>query len=165
MFVAINSYALATHDGPYADWPLTTRLLCDGSPTGAGVPGYVIEGQYRWREFVLLLTTWDCPFEESCELLLLDAEHRVVARTSLGAPYASVRLHAHWPIDAMSLRLHCEVRDCYTLSIVPPARWWPGGHRLRLTHHATAPRDAQTSASIRALQARLAELEDRPEHE
>jgi len=163
MFVAIDSYALTAHEGPYADWPLTTPLLCDGRPTDARVPGYVIEGQYRWREFVLLLTSWDCPFEESCDMLLLDAAHRIVAHASLGAPYASLLLHAHWPIDASSLRLHFHQRDCYTLTVTPPSWWWPGGHRLRLRHHWIAPRDARTLASISELAAQLSQLEAPPD--
>ncbi|MCC7053216.1 MAG: hypothetical protein IT355_08090 [Gemmatimonadaceae bacterium] len=155
MLTPITRYTLATHDGPYADWPLETPLLCDGVPTGCRVPGFVIEGQYRWGDHVLLINSWDCPFEESYDFLLLDTAHRVVARTSLGAPYATYLLHAHWPVDANSVRLHFQERFCCTIVIDAPSGWLRRRHRVRLVRHLTAPSDERTQASIRALQASL----------
>lgn len=158
MFVSIDSFTLAQHDGPYERWPLTTPLLLDGVPTGQRVPGFVIEGQYRWHEFVLLINSWDCPFEESYDFLLLDAGHRVVARASLGVPYDTFLLHAHWPIDDTSLRLHFHERDCYTLSVQPPSGWLRRRHHLRLTHHLVTPSDTRTAESIRELRQTLDQL-------
>ncbi len=155
MLETITTFALATHEGEYADWPLTTALLREGVPTGQYVPGYVIEGQYRWGEHVLLINSWDCPFEESYDFLLLDATCRIIAQQQLGVPYGTYLLHAHWPLTNESLRLHFYEADCFTLSIVPPSGWWHRRHRLRLTHHRLTPGDERTQASIRTLQERL----------
>lgn len=160
MFVPLVDYSLATYDGAYADRPLTTPLLLKGVAAGSSVPGYVIEGQYRWHEYLLLITSWDCPFEESYDFLLLDAAHQIVARTSLGAPYGSYLLHAHWPIDDRSLRLHFYRADCYTLMVQRPAGWWRRRPRLRLVRHRRTPRDERTQASVDALRAQLAAIDE-----
>ena len=158
-FTAISCFSLASHDGPYSAWPLTTPLLCDGVPTGRRVPGFVIEGQYRWGDLVLLINSWDCPFEESYDFLLLNAEHTIIAHKSLGVPYGSYLLHAHWPHDERSLRLHFHEKQCFTLTVLPPSGWFRRRHRLRLSAHLITPIDDRTQASIRDLAATLAQIE------
>ena len=157
-FTTISCFSLASHDGPYSAWPLTTPLLCDGVPTGRRVPGFVIEGQYRWGDLVLLINSWDCPFEESYDFLLLNAQHEIIARTSLGVPYGSYLLHAHWPVDATSLRLHFYLKQCFTLTVLSPSGWFHRRHRLRLKEHLITPSDERTQASVSELAATLAQI-------
>jgi len=155
MLIPITAYTLAEHDGPYASWPLTTPLLCDGVPTGQRVPGFVIEGQYRWNDYVLLINSWDCPFEESYDFLLLNDRHEIVARTSLGGPYITYLLHTHWPESANSVRLLFSGDSIMTLHITPRTRWWHRKLRLTLERHLITPTDARTREAIRELQDRL----------
>ena len=76
-------YTLQQHDGPYAAWPLTSALRLDGQDTGQRVPGFVIDAQYDTPLGALLITSWDCLFEEANDFLLLGSTHRVVARKQL----------------------------------------------------------------------------------
>ncbi|MCA8920292.1 MAG: hypothetical protein KDD82_00705 [Planctomycetes bacterium] len=95
VIVPIEDFSLAQHAGDYRDWPRTTPLLRGGAPTGVEVPGYCLLRQYAVGERTLLITDWDCPYEEATEVLLLDAQLRVVARKQFGVPYASF-----WLTDA-----------------------------------------------------------------
>ena len=155
MFTALSTFSLATHDGPYEQWPLTTPLMKDGVDCASRVPGYVIEGQYQWQDYVLLINSWDCPFEESYDFVLLGAQHRIVAKTSLGVPYGSFLLHAHWPLHDVALRLHFYDNLFYTLTIKPPSGFFRRAHSLKLSRDLLAPTDEQSLRSIAALEASL----------
>jgi hypothetical protein len=114
---SISSLSLEQHEGPYEQWPSLTRLFLDGRDTQQKVPGYLIEGQYRCDAGYLLILSQDCPFEESCDGLLLDEQFNTLARTGLGAPYCSFLLNTHWPLSATSLRLHFYGDHFYDLHI------------------------------------------------
>jgi hypothetical protein len=164
MLQPITMFSLVAHDGPYTDWPLRTPLLADGVPTGITVPGYEVEGQYRCDDGYLLINNWDCPFEESYDFVLLSDDLRTLSRASLGVPYGSFLLHAHWPTDAHSVRLHFYTNIFYTLSIRPPGRL-RRRPQLKLVHHLVAPNDDRSLASVAELAARLAEIRDTVERD
>jgi hypothetical protein len=134
-------------------------LLADGAPTGVTVPGYEIEGQYRCDDGYLLINNWDCPFEESYDFVLLSDDLSTLSRVSLGVPYGSYLLHAHWPIDERSVRLHFHSNIFCTLSIRPPGRIRRRPH-LTLVRHLVAPNDERSLASVTELEARLAEIRE-----
>jgi hypothetical protein len=158
MFTPLTRYALATHEGEYRDWPLTTPLLIDGVESAYRVPGFVIEAQYQWGDHVLLITSWDCLFEEAYEFLLLDHTHRIVSHKHFGAPYTTYLLDAHWPIDDVSIRLHFQRRLFVTLTIRPPLWLFRRAHTLRVTRHLVTPDDERSQASIRRLEETLASI-------
>lgn len=121
----ITNYRLAEPTGDYARWPQCTMLLdADGRATGLAVPGYALLHQYRVSVETLLITDWDCPYEEATEVLLLDAQHRLLARRSFGAPYASWSLQKAEVMDARRLRLdfHGGPRVC--ISVREAATVW-----------------------------------------
>mgnify|MGYP001403052661 FL=1 len=151
----IASFSLARHEGPYEQWPPKTPLLFEGQPTGREIPGYVLEAQYRCSAGYLLITSQDCPFEESNDFLLLARDLHVLARTRLCAPYRSFLLHAHWPVAENALRLHYGIRDFYTLTVESRRRRPFRRHRLWLVQDEAPERDPRSAESIRALEARL----------
>jgi hypothetical protein len=104
----IDIFSLEKHDGPYESWPLTSELRRRGEPTGARVPGYVIEAQYRCGDRYLLATSWDCPFEEMQTFVLLSSELKVLARRDYGAAYATVWMTGHVPIGPDTVVFHCN---------------------------------------------------------
>ncbi len=159
----IDSFTLARHSGPYEEWPALTKLLRDGAPTGGEIPGYVIEAQYRCEYGLLLITSYDCMFEESNDFLLLDDEYRILARRSLMVPYGSFLLNAHWPVSAHSLRLHYYTRLFYVLTIKPPGGLFRRAYSLQLDCDHDADRDQRSAASVAELEARVAAIAaDRP---
>lgn len=108
----IDRFSLESHTGPYAEWPRTTRLLRDGARTQTSVPGYALLRQYALPDGrALLITDWDCPYEEATEVLLLGPDDRLLARRSFGAPYASVWLSAARVVDD-GAALELELCDC-----------------------------------------------------
>jgi hypothetical protein len=83
-------FSLARHTGPYEAWPLKTPLLIHGAHTGISVPGYVLLAQFSTLEYHLLVTDYDCPFEERTEFILLDKDKtRVLDCRDIGGAYAS----------------------------------------------------------------------------
>lgn len=154
----IARFALESHAGPYEDWPLTSRLIVDGVPVEPRVPGYVIDAQYDTPFGTLLVTSFDCLFEESNCFLLLDETLRIVAKKELAAPYGSWLLDAHWPETSGALVLHYQVGVFFRLDVLPPRRWWPRRPRLRLTRVAQWRSDARMHAAHAALEAQLRAL-------
>lgn len=152
-------FLLAKHEGPYERWPVKTALLCDGLPTGTQIEGYVIEAQYRCVAGHLLITSFDCPYEEANRFALLDERFQVLATTELRVPYGSFLLNAHWPLDAHTLRLHYEIRRFFRLRIVSPGGPLRRRPRLELVRdeHAWTD-DPRAAVAVRDLEDRLAAL-------
>lgn len=116
-------FALETHARPYERWPTTSRLIVDGTMIDTRIGGFVIDGQYETDVGSLLLTSYDCPYEEASVFTLLDARQRVLATQTLGAPYASMLLHGHWPIDQRTLVLHFNDDRFFSLHVRGAGRW------------------------------------------
>lgn len=131
----VADYRLATPVGDDTQRPLRTPLLhADGRPVGCSIPGCVLLHQFRVGTDCLLITDWDCPYEEVTEVLLLDAAHRPVGHRRLGGLYASWCLRRVDVVDARRLRLAFYGDDAaWQITVRPPGRWWsPSGWRSRL---------------------------------
>ena len=114
----ITLFSLQTHTGDYQKWPLKTLLLKNATPTQAHLPGYQILHQFQLNSGeYLLITDWDCPFEEATEMLLLSAELALIARHSFGVPYGSFNLEALQVIDDANLTLTFYQNDCKQVTI------------------------------------------------
>jgi hypothetical protein len=156
----ITRFSLVTHEGPYDQWPRATSLLIDGAPSGMSIPGYVIDAQYQCDDGYLLVTSYDCPFEESYTCLLLAEDLSVRARADLGVPYGTFLLHAHWPTGDRTLRLHFQTRLFYSLTIQPPAGFFRPSYALRLRRERPPADDASARDSVQELEAHLAAIRD-----
>ncbi len=86
---SLSCFSLARHEGEYETWPLETELYFNGQPTCTEVPGYVLEAQYSLDNGFLLVTTWDCPYEEMATFILLDEDLELLSRTDLGVCQAT----------------------------------------------------------------------------
>lgn len=130
----VDTFRLAAHAGPYEQWPLRTALLrADGALTGVDVPGYVLRAQFRVGADWLLVTDWDCPYEEATEVLLLDASMRIVARRTFGAMYASWLLDGLDVLGEDAFRLRFVGGPEVALRVAAPAWWTPWRRARRLT--------------------------------
>ena len=101
-------FSLAKHSGPYDKWPLKTELYVHGSATGKYVPGYVIEAQYQCDDRYLLVTSWDCPFEEMQTFSLLSKDLSILSTRNYGAPYATVWIEKHQSIAENQAIFYCD---------------------------------------------------------
>jgi hypothetical protein len=90
--VPTRRFALERHAGPYASWPLRTRVLADGVPTGAEIAGYSLLHQWEVRDGYLLVADHDCPYEEATTFALLSRDLRVLGMRTLSALYGSYLL-------------------------------------------------------------------------
>ncbi|VWC10495.1 virulence factor [Burkholderia seminalis] len=94
----VDRFALDTHDGPCETWPSRTHVLVDGVRSALAVSGYVLLRQFETPAAYLLVTDYDCPFEEAVTFTLVSKDPmRVRARRTVGAMYASCRLDAEHP--------------------------------------------------------------------
>jgi hypothetical protein len=155
---AIDGFALAVHAGAYESWPDRTRLFFNCRDTGTALPGYRIAAQYRYADGYLLITAYDCPYEEANEFLLLDSSFRMLARRSLGEPYGTYLLHAHWPVAENALRLHYHDALFYTLAVRSDVLWLARRRRLQLTRFPNPERDPDAAASIADLNRRIKQV-------
>ena len=104
----LNVFELAKHEGPYESWPQTTELIQDGVPTGKRIPGYIIEAQYAHTNGFVLVTSWDCPYEEAQSFLLLSNELDLLFEETIGGAYASVWMEGHEPVNEQAVMFHCD---------------------------------------------------------
>jgi hypothetical protein len=127
----IARFALERHDGAYEHRPLQSRLIADGKPTEVRLPGYDLLHQFEISSGYLLITDYDCPFEESTHFVLLGKDLRLLSSRSLGAPYASFLLKGVESMDDHHLTAVFHGEDRWRITIRP---WgivylWP---RLKL---------------------------------
>ena len=152
----IQGFSLDPHPGEYDTWPETSALRFEGRPTGTQLPGYVVEAQYRCRHGFLLITSYDCPYEESNSFVLLDGRFQILASAALGAMYGSYLLHDHWPLDDDTLQLHYQMRRFYRLQVQQPRALLRREHALRLERDERAwVTDPRAKASVAALERSL----------
>ncbi len=92
----IKGFSLEKHEGPYENWPEISKLFKDGEYTNHKIPGYYIERQFQFDEYYFLVTSYDCPFEEQCDFILLNKDYKLIAKKSL-IPwnYSSWNLDGH----------------------------------------------------------------------
>ncbi|MFB2683022.1 hypothetical protein [Shewanella mangrovisoli] len=143
---------------------LTQPLYFNQQATGANIAGRQLEAQYSCilpnsTQGYLLLTSYDCPFEESTECSLLDASFKLVASRSLSQSYHSFLLYAHWPVADNGLRLHYYDQLVWDLHILPSRIGRFGGPHLAFNPIANPECDPRTASSMAELSQRLANIE------
>lgn len=142
MLRPIEKFSLEKHTEAYETWGTRSVLFADGLAAGLSVPGFEIEGQYGCGEGYLLITSYDCPFEEAQNFLLLDSRYRVVCRKFLGVTYGSYLLMENYMIDESRIALQFAGEKSPWMLQVHPRRW-PAFRKLRLRRPSMAqPRDA-----------------------
>lgn len=92
MVNSIDRFTLEKYEGPYEEWPLGSRLFLDGESTGISLPGYVLLHQFETPYGYVLVTDWDCPFEEATQFALVSKQLRLLSCRWLGRPYQSFLL-------------------------------------------------------------------------
>jgi hypothetical protein len=85
--IPIDRFSLEQHAGEYKDWPLRTRVLVDGEPTELFVSGYVLLHQFAVDDGYLLVTDYDCPFEEATVFALVSPDLRLLSHRTVGVAY------------------------------------------------------------------------------
>jgi Domain of unknown function (DUF4166) len=86
---SINEFSLQIHSGPYEKWPTKSFLYRHGEATKTRLAGYTLLHQFALNEHYLLISDFDCPFEEATVFSLLDQALKIVATRTFSAPYSS----------------------------------------------------------------------------
>lgn len=90
----IERFALQQHDGPYEKWPAKTRLIIDGQLSTLAISGFTLLRQYQTPAGYLLVTDFDCPFEEAvCFVLVSQDLDMVLSERTVGQMYSSFMLN------------------------------------------------------------------------
>lgn len=76
---SIERFSLAPRTTPYEEWNGKTQLLRDGRPTEFFIQGCDLKAQYQCGDYYLLATEYDCPFEESVTVTLLNKASKPIA--------------------------------------------------------------------------------------
>ena len=104
----ISCFSFKPQPGPYESWSLCSELIQDGKRTGKFVPGFVIGAQYAYKDLYLIATSWDCPYEESQEFILLSKDLTVLCKKHIGHIYSTVILESHEAIAEDQVLFHCN---------------------------------------------------------
>lgn len=104
----ISTFSFKQQLGPYETWSLCSELIMNGKRTGKYVPGFIIGAQYAYKDLFLLVTSWDCPYEESQEFILLSKDLTVLCKKHIGHIYSTVLLEDHEPIAEDQVLFHCN---------------------------------------------------------
>lgn len=84
----ITRFSLEKHRGSYERWPQKTRLVAEGAMLELAICGYTLLRQYETEAGYLLVTDYDCIYEEAISFTLIDkACTRVLSHRQIGAPY------------------------------------------------------------------------------
>jgi hypothetical protein len=116
-------FALERHAGPYERWPSRSRLFVDGRATATRMAGYSLLHQYELDDGWLLVTDYDCPFEEVTAFTLLDPELRIVAERKIGWMYNTFLLTGLRWLDGR--RLIASFGDDYRVLVTIRRRGFP----------------------------------------
>lgn len=104
----INRFTLEKHDGPYDKWPLRSRLSLDGKPTDISLPGYTLLQQFETSSGYILVTDYDCPYEEITNFALISKQLRLQSCRWLGWMYETFLLERiEWMDDGSFTAFFC----------------------------------------------------------
>lgn len=78
----ITRFSLAPLTVPYEEWKGKTQLLCDGAATAFFIEGCDLKAQYQCGDHYLLVTEYDCPYEESVTVTLLNRDFKPIASST-----------------------------------------------------------------------------------
>lgn len=109
----ITRFALEKHDGPYETWPLRSRLSLDGKLTDISLPGYTLLHQFETSNGYILVTDYDCPYEEITNFALISKQLRVQSCRWLGWMYETFLLERiEWIDDRTFTAFFCGNLCC-----------------------------------------------------
>jgi hypothetical protein len=115
----INRFTLEKHDGPYDKWPLRSRLSLDGKPTGISLPGYTLLHQFETSNAYILVTDYDCPYEEITNFALISKQLRLRSCRWVGWMYETFLLDRIEWIDNRTFTAFFCGNFCCRLTVRP----------------------------------------------
>ncbi|WP_462151426.1 hypothetical protein [Pseudoalteromonas xiamenensis] len=120
--IPIDKFTIQEHEGKYEGRPLKSLLFFNGEELNLKVSGYVIEKQFELPNYFLLLINWDCPFEEGCEVVVLNKKLEIVGNHSFTPFYNSFLLSSINELSLNQYKLVFNESDCFELVINYPKR-------------------------------------------
>src|SRR5471032_599619 len=75
---AIERFALVQHHGPYENWPEKNPVIIDGCASSLSISGFNLLRQYETAAGYLLVTDFDCPYEEAVCFVLVSQDLETV---------------------------------------------------------------------------------------
>ena len=114
----IEKFSLQTHQGEYEKWPSKSQLYYCGENVGIKLPGYIIEKQFELPHYFLILNSWDCPFEEGCEVIVLNKKFTIVGHYSFMPFYNSFLLDGISELSQDHYKLTFNGEEFFELSLI-----------------------------------------------
>lgn len=75
----VQYFTLEKHEGDYETWPIKSQLYFKGIKTNIKIHGYDLLRQIDCGDYYLLITDYDCPFEEHTHVTILNKDLKIVA--------------------------------------------------------------------------------------
>ncbi|MCL2912717.1 hypothetical protein L2725_02790 [Shewanella corallii] len=116
----IDKFSLHSREGMSGERALKSSLYFDGADTRLRVAGWLIERQFELADYYMLLNSWDCPFEEGCELLIISKDWNLVGSYSFQPFYNSLLLTDIKMLSANRYELVFNDSERFELSVNYP---------------------------------------------
>ena len=85
---------------------LKSKLFFNGKYTGTNICGIDLRYQIKILDkYYLIITDYDCPFEETTEIALINTNFKFLSRKSIGGPYYSWDIYNVEFIDSQNINL------------------------------------------------------------
>ena len=118
----IDKFSLQEHKGEYEKRPLKSLLYYCGESLEKKVSGYVIDKQFELTNYFLIFISWDCPFEEGCEILVLNKLQKIVGSYSFTPFYNSYNLSVVSELSKDQYKLTFNESDNFELRVNYPRK-------------------------------------------
>lgn len=88
--IPINCFSLRFPSGERDSWPERVQLRADIKTTSLTVSGYALLHQFETSHGFVLVTDFDCPYEEAVCFTLIDKSlAKIESERCVGSPYGS----------------------------------------------------------------------------
>lgn len=118
----IDKFSIQEYEGEYEKRPLKSLLYYCGEALGTKVSGYVVEKQFELAYYFLLLISWDCPFEEGYEIIVINKLQKIVGNYSFTPFYNGYNLCAVAELSKNHFKLTFNESDNFEVIINYPKK-------------------------------------------
>ncbi|MBF0410189.1 MAG: hypothetical protein HQM10_22785 [Candidatus Riflebacteria bacterium] len=114
----VELFSFEKHEGPYENWPPLSRLYFNNRLTSVSLGGYAILAQLKFEHGYIIVTDYDCPFEEMTTFYYLGNDLEIIDSRQFGAPYESFLLDKIEPIGPATLRFNFYGSKQFELTVL-----------------------------------------------
>ncbi len=100
------------------------RVCVNGQASGPVLDGAILEAAIKYQSFYLLLTSNDCPYEESLNIYYLASDLKILDQAILSWPYATGLFTLLNIIEPNRIAFEFFTKDAWEITLYPKPQWF-----------------------------------------